>query len=289
MITPIIDQTTGQIGIALSSSIAPITSSVGGSLVTIDFHPTTVSSPGLAAFQLVASASPNGQYVATELEDAQGTFTLTPAPSNGFNPAIDGVVTLLSAAPAAVHGDVEIAPLIVVAAPPGDGTSLKEDSVTSQTPPLYVPVSAPQEVIEEGALDVRQTKGHGDNAAHLADSFFTLPAAFVLASSPFGGPVPLGGGSFLPGGSGLRLPDWLLQQALARALITPAADALAPFAGMMPSPSFASVFAVNPHLAATVAPEGLDSLLWDDLSSNLDWQVPDNPQDSRTRGDTLVY
>ena len=78
-IIPTIDQATGQIGITLSSNM-PITSSLGGSLVTIDFHLVgQIFNP--SSIQLVASASPNGQYVATELEDAQGAFTLSLAPA----------------------------------------------------------------------------------------------------------------------------------------------------------------------------------------------------------------
>jgi uncharacterized repeat protein (TIGR03803 family) len=89
-----IDQTTGQIGIALSSN-TPVTSMAGGPLVTIDFH-LTGSFSGSAAFKLVASANPNGELVTTELEDAQGTFTLMPAPSNNFDSRIDGLVQLTS-------------------------------------------------------------------------------------------------------------------------------------------------------------------------------------------------
>jgi hypothetical protein len=38
----------------------------------------------------VASVNPTGnQVITTELEDAQGTFTLTPAPSNSFDARID--------------------------------------------------------------------------------------------------------------------------------------------------------------------------------------------------------
>jgi hypothetical protein len=92
-IVPTIDQTTGQIGIALSST-TPITSTAGGSLVIITFHLRGESPVGSASevsaditpIQLVAAASPNGVYVATELEDAQGTFTLTPAPANRKTP-----------------------------------------------------------------------------------------------------------------------------------------------------------------------------------------------------------
>jgi hypothetical protein len=45
------------------------------------------------------------------------------------------------------------------------------------------------------------------------------------------------------------------------------------------------VVAVNPPLAA-IAPEGLDSLLRDDLGSNLDLRTSDNLEDTQTRGDT---
>jgi len=115
-IVPTIDPVTGQIAIALSST-TPISRSVGGSLVTIDFHqvtgepggvsprstgvgsdqplPTPDPSP-LTPFRLVASVNPNGQYARTELEDAQGTFTLTPEPSNSFDPRMDSVVMLTS-------------------------------------------------------------------------------------------------------------------------------------------------------------------------------------------------
>jgi hypothetical protein len=53
----------------------PVTSSSGGSLVTIDFHALTPEPSLLTPVQLVASARPNGQFVTTEVEDAQGVFT----------------------------------------------------------------------------------------------------------------------------------------------------------------------------------------------------------------------
>jgi len=103
ILTPTIDQATGQIAIALSST-TPITSTAGGSLMTIDLHEVEgVRGQGsgvreelsalapdpwfltpdpwpLTPVQLVAAFNVDGNYVATELEDAQGTFTLTPAP-----------------------------------------------------------------------------------------------------------------------------------------------------------------------------------------------------------------
>jgi aryl-phospho-beta-D-glucosidase BglC (GH1 family) len=72
-----INAVTGQIAIALSSTI-PIRSTLGGSLVIIDFHYAGDASQP-PAIALVASVSPTGQEVIrTELEDAQGTFLLSP-------------------------------------------------------------------------------------------------------------------------------------------------------------------------------------------------------------------
>jgi hypothetical protein len=104
-----IDPITGQIGITVSSD-TPISQPIGGSLVTIDFHqklgepgaltpgavgPLTTpgadapGSPASSSIALVASVDPNGQWFPTELEDAQGTFTLTPAPGSDFNSPIE--------------------------------------------------------------------------------------------------------------------------------------------------------------------------------------------------------
>jgi alpha-amylase len=75
-LTPVINPVTGQIAITLSSS-TPVSTSLGGSLVTIDFQ-STGSSWGLPAIDLDASVNPTGQQViTTELEDAQGTFTVS--------------------------------------------------------------------------------------------------------------------------------------------------------------------------------------------------------------------
>jgi hypothetical protein len=78
-----INPSTGEIGIVLSST-TPISSPVGGSLVIIDFHQNTGAS-GPPTIALVASVNPTGQQaVTTELEDAQGTFTLAPALVNNL-------------------------------------------------------------------------------------------------------------------------------------------------------------------------------------------------------------
>src|SRR5207237_184612 len=101
-VTPTINATTGQIAIALSST-TPIINTLGGSLVTIDFHqlgePSDLS-PGTTSIGLVGSINPTGQQVVlTELEDAQGMFTLTPSPAAGFDQRLQSVV-LLPASPA---------------------------------------------------------------------------------------------------------------------------------------------------------------------------------------------
>jgi hypothetical protein len=71
---------TGQIAVTFSSA-TPISSPVGGSLVTIDLHPTGADASSSLPIALVASVNPTGQQVVTtELEDSQGMFALTPAP-----------------------------------------------------------------------------------------------------------------------------------------------------------------------------------------------------------------
>jgi hypothetical protein len=127
-ILPSIDQATGELAVALSSN-TPIRAAIGGSLVTIDFHPVTADS-GTARFQLVAWASPNGQYIRTELQDAQGAFTLTPAPTNA--PAGGSVATvLLSPVPVA---SVVNHPLIASATAPERETQDGEPPVRDVPP-----------------------------------------------------------------------------------------------------------------------------------------------------------
>ena len=93
-VVSLIDQATGQIAIELSSSL-PVSSMLAGSLITIDFHLNNpvgwISNPSYPS--LVPVATPYGQYVATELEDAQGSFTLTLAPGNALDKRIDGLGT----------------------------------------------------------------------------------------------------------------------------------------------------------------------------------------------------
>jgi hypothetical protein len=74
-IVPIIDPATGQIAITLSGD-TPITSTQGGSLVTLTFQ-SVGGNANPSSITLVPSATPNGQFITTELEDAQGAYTLS--------------------------------------------------------------------------------------------------------------------------------------------------------------------------------------------------------------------
>jgi hypothetical protein len=204
-VLPTIDTASGQIAIALASS-TPIASSMGGSLVTIDFHlaegvrgERRGERPGasnsltpdlrpLAAIRLVASVNINGQSIATELEDAQGTFILTPAPVNGFEPPIDGVVgvpatsLITTANPAA--GEEDAARLVLSSQP---------NETAPETPALETTeVSAPTApgLAEEKLLSSAAASQPGDT---------TLPSlhAGMITAAP--SPLVLLGLAPLPG------------------------------------------------------------------------------------------
>ena len=81
LLQTVVDQATGEIGITLASR-TPIDNSVGGSLVIITLHEKSTAAPGATPVELVASVTPNGQVFTTAVDDAQGPYTLTPAPTN---------------------------------------------------------------------------------------------------------------------------------------------------------------------------------------------------------------
>ena len=149
-IVPTVDPASGQIGIALSSS-TPITSTAAGSLVTIDFHANPGEPGGVSprfsnpsSIALVATATPDSQFVRTELEDAQGTFTLTPAPTSVFDPRLDSVIQLAAAPTASALGSVagDVLPSFrpVASVVAVDTPTLAEDEPVAVSP---VDVSAP--------------------------------------------------------------------------------------------------------------------------------------------------
>src|SRR5262249_38111900 len=97
----VVDPATGQIAITLFSA-TPISSSLGGSLVTIDFHLRPGAHPGASAINLVPAVSPfGGRLVRTGLYDDQGPLTLHPAPTDAAaDPGVDGLVVVTPAGPA---------------------------------------------------------------------------------------------------------------------------------------------------------------------------------------------
>jgi hypothetical protein len=94
MLQSTVDAATGQIGVTIWSG-TPITSSAAGSLVTIVFHRSDLAATGTTTIDLVPSVEPSGSGVIyTQVGDGQGPYTLTPAPSDGYDPQIDGLVSL---------------------------------------------------------------------------------------------------------------------------------------------------------------------------------------------------
>jgi hypothetical protein len=279
---PTINPVTGQIAIALSST-SPINSTIGGSLVTIDFHQIGASG-GSAPIALMASVNPTGQQVvSTELEDAQGAFTLTPTPTNGFNPRMDGMVMLVANSGALVGAPAPIAPG-EVRAPVSSmlealGTTASvtsaSDETTTPNSPAVVPESSEQALIA------------GPSA--IAD---TPPEhAFGVATAP--------------GGATIRAATSALASIGAGTLTAPIAGVviqfgnlpplIAPFAGLGAGQHLADQVVqtlgtgtINPTLFATVkdvfepalaghlmlSPSGADNLdsRWDEVYSDLDWQ-----------------
>jgi hypothetical protein len=96
-LSTVVDPTTGALAIMLVSQ-TPITTSTGGSLVTIDFHKVGAVS-GTTSIQLVASVNLPGQGMfSTAAFDSSDRFILSPAPTNtATDTGIEGQVGLQGA------------------------------------------------------------------------------------------------------------------------------------------------------------------------------------------------
>jgi hypothetical protein len=150
-VLPTINPITGQIAITLSSD-TPITSSLGGNLVTIDFHQNLLAglsaSPSTgdgATIALVATVNPTGQQVVqTELEDAQGTFTLSPAASNVSNQTTVELTTFSRLTPVR-HPKPEV----IVSTSPGEpavgSNSLEDQIILTWNPSKVTTPTGPDE------------------------------------------------------------------------------------------------------------------------------------------------
>jgi fibronectin type 3 domain-containing protein len=179
-IVPTIDQATGQIAIALSSA-TPVTSTLAGSLVTIDFHLVGQSS-SLSPIHLAPSVSLSGQPVATELQDAQGRFTLT-------FPMTETVVSLGSyTAPhvAAVQAAVNVATnsAAVVETPEESGQVSPVIEIATAT------VAAAAEASDQGLTNL-PVAAAASEPVHTAIAAGHGPTAVVASALPLTTLVPL--------------------------------------------------------------------------------------------------
>jgi hypothetical protein len=205
-LVPTINPVTGEIAIALSST-TPVHRSAGGSLVTIDFHAITgepgalatgaaanpvANAPG-SSIALVASVNPTGQQVVfTELEDAQGTFTLTPAPTNpilvGPAPSI-GVPSGLSGPTETVAAATTSALSLPILSVPAD-VMMAEPGHKSVVPLLtegsdHDSQLTPQRAITIALMDFSAVAQSG--ALRAAAGFLVAPAAATLVVAPLAG------------------------------------------------------------------------------------------------------
>src|SRR5262249_6961256 len=73
----VVDQVTGQIGIALYST-TPITSSQAGSLVNMTFNILPGALVPTTAAELANAATLNGHFFSTQVADSEGLFVLSP-------------------------------------------------------------------------------------------------------------------------------------------------------------------------------------------------------------------
>jgi hypothetical protein len=283
-VVPTIDQARGEIAIALSSD-TPISSALGGNLVTIDFHqnpygdPSVVSGrvPESAAIALVASANPNGQYAATELEDAQGTFTLTPALTNSFDPRIDTMVMLTAAPTAEVVRTTEESLSIPtrIAVESTSAERVEAIGVETSNPPAMTlglgepaPESSagPTTPVEAATVPIGLASAHG--ASVLPANSLTFASVGLLAGAPMGGVVFQVGGAPSWGTivAGPRLADHLFQ-ILARGANYPGDASLVNTL----KDAFGRGLA-GPWLWSSSATDHFNRLDLDEMGSALNWQ-----------------
>jgi hypothetical protein len=283
-VVPTIDPSTGQIAIALSSA-TPITRAIGGSLVTIDFHQVSAAL-STTPIALVGSVNVNGQTIQTELEDAQGAFTLSPAPINGTVGLIASEVTL--GTPAPVQAVASTPPGVVEAA---TGVIEVPSSDSRPTPAAVLetagtPLAAASEIDPEAAVSPLATEA---GATHV--SVVAAHATMVAAATSSATATPLSGLVFQLAGT-----PTFIAQANSVASLQHVADQLFQALGRTtPSASDPALVSVVQTLERALAgqlllsqssSDNLDSLNWDDAT--LDWQPTAQPprQEARPRPTT---
>jgi N-acetylneuraminic acid mutarotase len=230
-LVPTIDPVTGQIAIALSS-MTPISAAVGGSLVTIDFHPYVGRIANPSSINLVGLVDVSGQVIATELEDAQGTFVLTPTPAAGIDRRLDSLVAASQpAVPAIVSASIEAAPTEVASSSKAEQGA--PEAFAGESPAALVIGAAAASAQEPIALSA--VEGETAQALPAAAAAFAVIVAPTsvggLSAVPLtaiGSPLVSTAASGLPTSSGLALGQRLADpffQALTRVT---SQDAVAP-------------------------------------------------------------
>jgi len=288
-VLPTIDEATGQIGIVLSSS-TPVSAPTGGSLVTIDFHPVEASGGrqppgylGQAQFALVAFVTPNGQYFTTGLEDTQGAFILTPAPTNSFDPRIDGVVMLTANPGAVVTPAAAIAPvefrdpvsrMVDTLGTTASVTSTSEEATTPNSPAV-VSESTERSLLAGPSALADTTMAHAFGVATGPGRATAVAAVSALLSTGVGAlAAPLASWTFLVGnvppfmaaGTGISAGQPLADQVFQ----TPGAGTINPTLFATVNDVFERVLA-GQLMLSPFAEDNLHSQ-WDEVYGDLDYQ-----------------
>jgi hypothetical protein len=258
-IVPTIDPATGQIGIALSGS-TPVASTLGGSLVTIDFHQVAGRIANPSSIALAASVNPNGQFFATELEDAQGTFTLTPAPSNRAD--LGNSIAMIPAASVVTGGGAtDITPTAV-------GESRSTDSAEVESPVMTAVrgTSEPAESEVAPPAVTEASTSHDSLHGVMAAASYAVISTASSASSlllPFGGAVLVNAQA----STGQALADQLFQ-----ILAREAASLNIPLAGTTTRDALERSL-TGQVLQSPTSVDNLNGVTWEEAGSDLDWQA----------------
>jgi len=221
--------------------------------------------------------------VATELEDAQGTFTLTPAPTNAFDPRIDSVM-LLAASPATVSSAAVSAPVVtttgLVDVQNSDSPTPASQAVETLNPNTSSSVPEPmdQEIIVASSAPAGETAVHVSVATvHVTVGPLVSTSTGPLAAAPLSGLMfQLANTAVVSAQGSTELPAWQhVADQLFQALVRAPANSVDPsLAGSMRD-TWERVLA-SQFLRSEPASDSLDGMNWDEAGSELDWQGLDN-------------
>jgi hypothetical protein len=201
-ISSVVDAATGQIAITLYSTTA-ITATQAGSLVNIAFHVAPGASVPVSAVQLVNSTMVNGRRFATQVDDAQGQFVLSPG--------VDRVVVSTDAPAAAT-----VLPVSADATPMAAST---EEHVIHTTADHELPAAAivssqtdipPVTELTDGALSIGATATRMDPQVtrYGPDNWMIGTAKQTASSVPNSNPLWLPAKDLLTWDSALLGQDW---------------------------------------------------------------------------------